>query len=66
MATDNEKAGSFSILLFLVQRIVLLLVSSGICASVKYGEINFTFRIADEKIVFSEPSIKLGIKAESI
>jgi hypothetical protein len=61
----NKDATGFAVLLFLVQQIVLLLVTSGILAQVKYGKIGFEFSIKDGKVLHSKPTIELDIKAEA-
>jgi hypothetical protein len=55
----------FVVLLFLVQKIVILLATSGILAQVKYGTIGFEFRIQDGRVSHSKPSIELDVKAEA-
>lgn len=52
----------FDILTFIVQRIVPLLVSSGILGRIKHGTLTFEFKIADEKVTYAKPHVELGIK----
>jgi hypothetical protein len=59
---DANDTNDFDLLLFLVQRFLGLIVTSGICARIKHGTLTFDFRISDGKVTFSEPSIKFGIK----
>jgi hypothetical protein len=56
---------AFSVLLFLVQQIAILLVTSGILAQVKYGTIGFEFSIKDGHVTHSKPRLELDIKAEA-
>jgi hypothetical protein len=64
MADTNEAKG-LTVLIFLVQQIVLLLVTSGILAQIRYGTIGFEFRVQDGKVSHSKPSLELDIKAEA-
>jgi hypothetical protein len=57
---------AFTVLLFLVQQIALLLVTSGILAQVKYGTIGFEFSIKDGNVTHSKPRLELDIKADAI
>lgn len=50
------------ILAFLVQRFIDLLITSGLCGRIKHGTLSFEFRIADSRVTYAEPSIKIGIK----
>ena len=63
MRMPNNNA--VTVLTFLVQQIVLLLVTSGILAQVKYGSIGFEFRIHDGHVTHSKPTLELDIKAEA-
>lgn len=64
MAEDKTEtdANDFTILRFLTQQFVRIVTSSGICARIKHGTLTLELRIADDKITYSEPSIKFGIK----
>lgn len=60
----EQSTNDFDILTFLLQRIIILLVSSGICARIKYGTVGFEFRIHDGKVTHSKPKIELDIRTE--
>jgi hypothetical protein len=61
--TDNDKdTNDFTVLRFLTQQFVRIVTTSGICARIKHGTLTLELRISDDKITFSEPSIKFGIK----
>jgi hypothetical protein len=53
-----------TILVFLVQQIGLLLITSGVLAQVKFGSIAFEFSIKDGHVTHSKPRLELDIRAE--
>jgi hypothetical protein len=61
----NKDATGFAVLVFLVQQIALLLVTSGILAQVKYGTIGFEFKVHDGHVTHSKPLLELDIRAEA-
>jgi hypothetical protein len=62
---SNKDATGFAVLLFLVQQIVLLLVTSGILAQIRYGTIGFEFKVHDGHVTHSKPLLELDIRAEA-
>ena len=61
----GEDDALFAILLFIVQQIGVLFVTSGILAEIEYGTIKFEFRIQGHKVTHSRPIVEFDIKAET-
>lgn len=62
---EHVDTNDFDIILYLVQRILPLLVSTGICARIGHGTLSFEFKIANGKVTHSQPNISIGIRPDS-
>ena len=60
----EKDSSDFDILIFLVQRIITILASSGICARIKYGTIGFEFKIHDGVVTGSRPSVQMDVRGD--
>ena len=60
-----KDGNTIAMLTFLVQQMVILLATSGICAQIEYGTLRFEFRIHDKRVAHSKPSFEMDIRAET-
>lgn len=64
---DNEKptpTGEFAVLLFLVQRTVDLLYSTGVCKQLQHGSVVLEFTVKEGRVVYARPRVEVGIKLQ--